>query len=115
MVARSIAKSDPGYMSILASKVEIHEATVLPVAMRRKGQASLEQSDLELVLLDHVAAAYAIGRGQRVPPSLIPVIKEHQGQPPRRRIDDGTDVGELTPLDILINRTPKIHPPNIVL
>ncbi|MDR0284247.1 MAG: hypothetical protein LBI33_05065 [Propionibacteriaceae bacterium] len=42
VVARSIAREEPGYMRILAPKVELREALVLPVAQRRPGAATLE-------------------------------------------------------------------------
>jgi len=40
VVARSLARHDPGYMRILAGKVEIYEATRLPPAMRGGGMTS---------------------------------------------------------------------------
>ena len=41
VVARSIARHDPRYMSVLAGKLEIREAIVLPPSMRDRGISTL--------------------------------------------------------------------------
>jgi len=52
VVARSLARHDPGYMRILAGKVEIHEAVRLPPSMRNSGETSLRPSGLRLEPVD---------------------------------------------------------------
>jgi hypothetical protein len=112
ITARSIARKDPGYMAILASKIEIHEATILPVAMRRPGQTQLEPSDLELALQDHWSIANAVRLGQPVPKPMVAGVQEKPDQPPRPGIDDRSPVDDQTLLEVMINPTVNVKHPS---
>jgi hypothetical protein len=112
VVARSIARRDPGYMSILAAKIEIHEAIVLPVAVRRLGQTQLEPTGLELALQDHWSIANAIRLGLPVPEPMVADVQEPSDQPPRPRMDDGASVDAPTLLEVMINPTVSVRLPS---
>jgi len=60
MTARSIARADPGYMRLVAPKVELYEALTLPVAMRDSGRDALTASGLNAALAAHVAQAFSL-------------------------------------------------------
>jgi hypothetical protein len=57
IVARSIARKEPSYMGILAPRVELREALVLPVAQRGPGVSALQPTELGLELASHLSRA----------------------------------------------------------
>jgi len=82
MMARSLARSDPSYMSLLASKVELYEARTLPVAMREPGRDSLAPSGLDVALADHVVQAYSCLVDANDPVSMLiyQALRDHADQ-----------------------------------
>ncbi len=110
VVSRSIARGDPGYMSLLAPKVELYEALTLPVAMRTTTRESLTPTAVGIALADHVCHSYAL---LRTPDSHVSPPKPIHDVPDdsdRRQVDPGQPTPVPT-LDQLIRRSPEIVNP----